>query len=120
MDTDPRIYVNMSPEKDMVKLKTPYVASTDVTNPSQDSDSETISRPEAGPEPPVSEPLHDTDPAWDTDAASCHGSKSPSLCSVSSFGSFSGPGCFSDSCSSNMTSDFGSMDTRIFVEEGTE
>ena len=120
MEVDPSNYVNMSPEKDMVNLNAPHVVVKVVADPGQDSDSEFVSRSESGLESSVCETLHNIDPAWDTDAGSCHGSKSPSPCSVSSFGSFSGLGCFSDSCSSNMTSDFGSMVTHLFVEEGTE
>lgn len=100
-------YVNMSPEKDIVKLKKIRIVATESypRRPSQDSD--------AGSGYSICETMYNIDPAWDTDAASCFGSISPSLYSVSSFGSFSGPGCFSESSSSytvsDTVSDIGSM-----------
>ena len=108
------------------KRKSTYLVAAVVTDPSQDSDSKSVSVSGSGSgsgsgslygdESSICETLYHIDPAWDTDAGSRFGSVSPSLCSVSSFGSFSGPGCFSDSCSSDETSDFGSMITSFSTE----
>ena len=55
------------------------------------------------------------DPRWDSDAGSCF-SLSPQ-CSETSFGSFSGSGCFSDSDSSNLST-FSTL--TFFCDVGTE
>lgn len=104
----------MSPEKDVVRLKTPKVI---VAETCQDSDARSGYGDLCEDESSICDTLHNIDPAWDTDAGSCFGSDSPSLYSESSFGSFSGEGYFSDSCSSNMTSDLGPMVTRFYITE---
>lgn len=122
IELDPTHFRNVYLEKDEVKLKAPHMVATVVTDPRQDIDSKSIygsmpgSGSRCGDGYPICETLYHIDPAWDTDAGSSFGSVSLSSCSVSSFGSFSGPGCFSDSCSSDEASDFGSMITAFSTE----